>query len=348
MPADQGATRTEYFETTDYPLELGGRLAKARIAYEAYGKLAPDGRNALLLTHGFTSSHHAAGRNPENGNQPGWWNGLVGPGKAIDTDRLFVVASNMLGSSYGSTNARDIDPATGKPYGPTFPDITVSDIIGLQRRMLEQLGVKHLVAVAGNSYGGFQAFQWAVDHPDFMDAIVPVVTAPASPRRAYPELLARIAADPGWNGGWYYDRPGGVTETMRAIRYETLKRYGADEVLADEGLDPAARDAKMRAQAAAWADRFDAHSLLILRKAADRFDTTGRFDRIRAKVLYVIARTDVLFPPEIAPDVMARLKAAGIDAEYFEIDTEYGHTASGADWAKWEAPLRRFLEPLVP
>jgi homoserine O-acetyltransferase len=348
MPADQGATRTEYFETTDYPLELGGRLAKARIAYEAYGKLAPDGRNALLLTHGFTSSHHAAGRNPENGNQPGWWNGLVGPGKAIDTNRLFVVASNMLGSSYGSTNARDIDPATGKPYGPTFPDITVSDILGLQRRMLEQLGVKHLVAVAGNSYGGFQAFQWAVDHPDFMDAIVPVVTAPASPRRAYPELLARIAADPNWNGGWYYDRPGGVTETMRAIRYETLKRYGADEVLADEGLDPAARDAKMRAQAAAWADRFDAHSLLILRKAADRFDTTGRFDRIRAKVLYVIARTDVLFPPEIAPDVMARLKAVGIDAEYFEIDTEYGHTASGADWGKWEAPLRRFLEPLVP
>jgi homoserine O-acetyltransferase len=139
-----------------------------------------------------------------------------------------------------------------------------------------------------------------------------------------------------------------VTETMRAIRYETLKRYGADEVLADEGLDPAARDAKMRAQAAAWADRFDAHSLLILRKAADRFDTTGRFDRIRAKVLYVIARTDVLFPPEIAPDVMARLKAAGVDAEYFEIDTEYGHTASGADWGKWEAPLRRFLEPLVP
>lgn len=189
MPADQGATRTEYFETTDFPLELGGSLPKARLAYEAYGKLAPDGRNAVLLTHGFTSSHHAAGRNPENGNAPGWWNGLVGPGKAIDTDRLYVVASNMLGSSYGSTNAKDIDPATGKPYGPTFPDITVSDIIGLQKRMLDHLGVKHLAAVAGNSYGGFQAFQWAVDHPDFMDAIVPVVTAPPARARPIPSCM---------------------------------------------------------------------------------------------------------------------------------------------------------------
>lgn len=347
MPADLGATRTEYFETTNHRLELGGLLPRVRIAYEAYGKLAPDGRNAVLLTHGFTSSHHAAGRNPENGNAPGWWNGLVGPGKAIDADRLFVVATNMLGSSYGSTNAKDIDPATGRPYGPTFPDITVSDIVGVQRLLLEQLGVRHLVAVAGNSYGGFQAFQWAVDHPDFMDAIVAAVTAPASPRRAYPELLARISADPNWNDGWYYDQ-GGVGETMRAIRYETLKRYGADEVLADEGLDPAARDQRMRAQADAWAARFDAHSLLILRKAADRFDTTGDFARIRAKVLYVIARTDVLFPPSLAPDVMARLAAAGIDARYFEIDTEYGHTASGADWPKWQEPLRQFLAPLIP
>lgn len=347
MSADLGATRTEYFETTDYRLKLGGVLPRARIAYEAYGKLAPDGRNAVLLTHGFTSSHHAAGRNPENGNAPGWWNGLVGPGKAIDTDRLFVVSSNMLGSSYGSTNARDIDPATGKPYGPTFPDLTVSDIIGLQRLLLEKLGVRHLVAVAGGSYGGFQAFQWAVDHPDFMDAIVPAVTAPASPRQGYAELLARISADANWNGGWYYDN-GGVGATMRAIRYETLKRYGADAVLADEGLDPAAREARMRAQADAWAAKFDAHSMLILRKAADRFDTVGDFAKIRAKVLYVISRTDVLFPPERAPAVMDQLKAAGIDARYFEIDTEYGHTAAGTAWAKWEEPLRQFLAPLVP
>ena len=112
----------------------------------------------MLVTHGFTGSHHAAGRNPANGGQPGSWDGLIGPGKPIDTDRLFVVASNMLGSSYGSTNAASINPATGKPYGPDFPAIAIRDIVAAQKSLLQSLGVEHLVAVAGPSYGGYQAF----------------------------------------------------------------------------------------------------------------------------------------------------------------------------------------------
>ena len=179
-PAISARSRTRRFPIRDFRLQSGAVLPEAAIAYETYGRLAPDGRNAVLITHGYTSSHHAAGRNPANGNQPGWWDGLIGPGKAIDTDKLFVVASNMLGSSFGSTNGASPDPRTGEPYGPDFPAITVRDIVAAQKALLDSLGVRHLVAVAGPSYGGYQAFQWAVAYPEMMDAIVAVVTAPRS------------------------------------------------------------------------------------------------------------------------------------------------------------------------
>ncbi len=175
---DIGTVEDRFFTIRDFPLANGTVMPEARMAYETYGRLAPHGRNAVLITHGYTSGHHAAGRNPANGNLPGSWDGLIGPGKAIDTDRLFVVASNMLGSSYGSTNAASLNPATGEPYGSDFPAIALRDIVAAQKALLDSLGVRHLVAVAGPSYGGYQAFQWAVAYPDFMDAIVPVNTAP--------------------------------------------------------------------------------------------------------------------------------------------------------------------------
>jgi homoserine O-acetyltransferase len=164
--ADIGAVEDRFFTLRNFPLTDGTVMPEARIAYETYGRPAPDGRNAILCTHGYTGSHHFAGRNPANGNQPGSWDGLIGPGKAIDTDKLFVVASNMLGSSFGSTNAGSINPQTGEAYGPDFPNITIRDIVAAQKALLDDLGVRHLVAVAGPSYGGYQAFQWAVAYPD--------------------------------------------------------------------------------------------------------------------------------------------------------------------------------------
>src|SRR5882724_1135507 len=143
------------FAAKSFHLESGTVMPEVTIAYETYGTLAPDGRNAVLLTHGYTSSQHMAGRSGANGAE-GSWDGLVGPGKAIDSDRLFVVSSNMLGSSYGSTNPAFINPTTGKPYGPDFPDITLVDIVRAQKALLDHLGVKHLVAVAGPSFGGYQ------------------------------------------------------------------------------------------------------------------------------------------------------------------------------------------------
>ncbi|PDT78419.1 hypothetical protein CO675_06855 [Bradyrhizobium sp. C9] len=274
---------------------------------------------------------------------------IVGPGKAVDTNRYFAICPNMLGSSYGSTNAASIDPRTGRRYGPRFPDITVGDIVATQRAMLDELGIDKLVAIVGPSYGGFQALQWAVNYPDAMRGIAAVVTAPLVPRERAEGNVARLMAvlsqDPNWNGGDYYDH-GGVLESMIQIRTATLKTYGIETRLRDTLTDPAKIEAAIRAEAAEWARGFDANSLLTLAKALRDFDVTAQFGRIKAKVLYVLSRTDKLFPPELAPQVMPALKAAGVDADYFLLDSDYGHSASGRDAHKWAPRLRTFMDSL--
>src|SRR3954451_9322876 len=218
------------FSFTDLPLEGGGTLPEVTLAYVTRGRLAADGRNAILITHGYTSGPRMI--EPGVASSEGAWSTLVGPGAPIDTDRYFVVCSNMLGSSFGSTNAASIDARTGRPYGSQFPVLTVRDIVTAQMRLLRHLGVTHLRAVIGPSYGGFQAFQWAVTFPDFIDGIVPVVTSPKSPAGDRIEgLLKRFADDPNWRGGDYYDT-GGVQATLTALRVDTLKRYGLTESLA--------------------------------------------------------------------------------------------------------------------
>jgi homoserine O-acetyltransferase len=301
----------------------------------------------VLVTHGNTSGPQMI--DPGGMTGEGSWNALVGPGKAVDTDRYFAICANMLGSSYGSTNAASIGPATGKRYGSRFPDITVGDIVASQRALLDHLGIEKLVAIVGPSYGGFQAFQWAVDHPTAMKGIAAVVTTPALPPERsdanVARLLATLSQDPNWNGGDYYDR-GGVLESTIQIRIGTLKTYGIETSLRDTLSDSDAIEAAIREEAKRWAEGFDANSLLILAKALRGFDVTAQFDRIRAKVLYVLSRTDKLFPPELAPRVMDGLKTAGVDADYFLLDSEYGHSASGRDAHKWAPRLRQFMESL--
>jgi len=322
------------FTFSDFRLVSGEVMPQITLAYCTRGTLAPDGRNAVLVTHGYTSSHRMI--ESGNGSSEGSWSELVGPGAPIDTSQHFVVCSNMLGSSYGSTNAASSDPRTGKPYGSRFPHVTLPDIVTAQRHLLDHLGVRHLRAVVGPSYGGFQAFQWGVTFPDFMDGIVSVVSSPRAPgsdRAA--TLSARFARDANWHGGDYYDTPG-MFETMRALRIETLKRYGTD-----------ASDAEIERIASAWAREFDANSLLILGRAMENYDVTPELRRIRVPVLYVLSRTDVLFPPSLAPGVMQDLRNAGVDASYFEIDSDKGHLASGADAAKWAPALREFMGRLT-
>ncbi len=334
---------TQYQSIGDLPLRLGGTLRDARLAYMTLGTLAPDGRNAVLMTHGYTSSHtYIQGG---TGASEGSWGRLVGPGRTIDTDRYFVVSSTMLGASFGSTAPRSPNPATGRAYGPDFPPIVLPDIVAAQRRLLDALGVTALVAVIGPSYGGFQAFTWGVEYPDFMLGLVPVVTAPNCRAIDIDATEAVLARDPNWNGGHYYEA-GGILGTMTDLREKTLRGYGIDAALAAGLPDKTARDAEIRRMARDWAEQADGHSLLVLGRAMNRYDVRPDLAKIKAKLLYVLSRTDALFPPTLAPGVMRALADAGVDATYEEIDSAHGHLASGSDAAKWEPALRRFLAQL--
>src|SRR6201996_1313976 len=256
----------------DFRVASGTTLPEVTLAYVTRGRLAPDGRNAILVTHGYTSSPEMIA--PGAGSSEGAWSSLVGPGAPIDTDRYFVVCSNMLGSSYGSTNAASVDPRTGKPYGSRFPKISVADIVTAQKRMLEGLGVKHLRAVVGPSYGGFQAFQWSVTFPDFMDGIVAVVTSPKTAGQDRTGNLRRwFEPDPNWHGGDYYET-GGVQKTLTALRGDTLTRHGMADSWAAR-MPKAEADAELQRIAAAWAAGFDANSLFILGRAIETFDVSG-------------------------------------------------------------------------
>src|SRR3984957_7153218 len=252
------AADLQRFTTENFRLQSGVVMPSVTIAYRTLGALAPDRGNVVLVTHGNTSGPQMI--DPGGSTGKGSWNELVGPGKPVDTDRYFAICPNMLGSSYGSTNAASIDPLTGKPYGPQFPDITVSDIVATQRALLFHRGIERLVAIVRPSYGGFQAFQWAVNYPDMMQGIAAIVTAPVVPRERsagnLERLLSALSKDPNWNGGDYYDR-GGVLETMIQIRTATLKTYGIETRLKDKISDPAGIEAAIRTEASRWAEGFD-------------------------------------------------------------------------------------------
>lgn len=323
-------------------LQSGAALAAVDVAYAAYGHLDADGRNAILVTHGYTASHRMLAHG--DGVAEGSWAPLIGPGRVLDTDRYFIVCANMLGSCYGTTGPVSTDPQTGEPYGADFPDITLADIVEVQRRLLDGLGVRHLRAVVGPSYGGFQALQWALDHPQRVDAIAAVVSAPflpASPHMDLALLSEALAADPGWNGGRYH-AGGGVSQTLYRLRLATLETYGMDAVLQAEGLGAPQRREKMDAMARAWSREFDAHSLVVLLKAALAFDARPRLHGLSARVLHVVASSDLLFPPDAVGDALAPPRGP-YAATYLPMQTPFGHQASGPAHALWGSALKDLL-----
>lgn len=326
-----------------FALHSGVELPEVTVAYATYGRLAPDGRNAILVTHGYTASHQMLAHGA--GVAEGSWAPLIGPGKPLDTDRFFVVCSNILGSSYGTTGPASTDPRSGRPYGHDFPDITFGDIVGVQRRLLERLGVMHLRAVVGPSYGGFQALQWAVDHPGMVDAIGVIASGPYFARNAYTDLnvlQAQLGADPAWRGR-AYPQPGQMRATLRALRIQTLTTYGMDAVLQDQGLDAVARAQRIEAMADAWAREFDPGALVTLLKAGLAFDVRARLHEIQADILHVIASTDTLFPPNASHSSDLQRTGAGQRLRYLEMDTPYGHTATGPAHALWSDALRELI-----
>jgi len=331
------------FEVESFKLELGGSLARLTLAYETYGSLNAAGDNAILLCHGYTSNPHAAG------DEAGWWHNLIGPGKAMDTDRYFVICANMIGSAFGSTGPASTDPATGQPYGSHFPDITTSDMVAAQSLLLDHLGIGELAAVVGFSYGGYLTFQWAVSQPNRMRALVPVATWNRS--RGGPETVTQIedrfAQCPRWNGGDYYAEAeaAGVLDMLAQVRIETLRSYNVDVALRDQLGSEAAATAELEKRGRTWARQFDANSLIVLRRAAVIFNAWDNAANIKAPLLYVLANSDQRFPAaELGEPTMAHLKACGVDAAYVEIDSPYGHLAPTEDWQKWAGDLAAFLD----
>jgi homoserine O-acetyltransferase len=334
------------FRTADFELASGATLAELEIAYECYGDISAGADNVILVTHGLTSSHHAAGAVTAD-RRKGWWSEVIGPGKVFDTDRYCIISPNMLGSCYGSTGPASVDPRTGRCYGPRFPEVTLEDIVRSQHLLLQSLGLHRLLAVAGSSLGGFQVLQWAVTYPDFMAGIIAMDTGPKDifdSASAAARLVAEFSRDPNWNGGDYY-ATSGMTAALTALRVEILKSYGFEEQL--KGLaDAGARERALLETAGDWAHEFDANSLIVLRRATARYNVEPDLHRIRARLLYVLADSDEIFPASIGAAVMARLRGAGVDATYLELRSPHGHYATTEEPEKWIRQVRRFLAEL--
>jgi homoserine O-acetyltransferase len=328
------------FTSKDFKLTTGAVLPEVTLAYETWGKLNADGSNGILLCHGYTSHPHAGG-------DGGWFANLMGPGKAVDTDKYFVVCSNMLGSSYGSTGPGSIDPKTGQPYGPDFPAYSARDMVAAQERLIDHLGIKQMAAVIGYSYGGHLTFLWGVMRPDRMRALVPIagVMERANTAATVAALRKRFETTcPGWNGGRYYgkERMSGVRDLMVTIRKETLANYGIGKHLEDT-KGAAARDETIAAMAETWADHFDANSLIKLPEARIGSSAVPDAGAMKAPLLCVLADTDSVVAVAEGHEIEAILKGHGVDARFLELVTDYGHAGPMIDADKWSDDLRAFL-----
>ncbi|MEP6501822.1 MAG: alpha/beta fold hydrolase [Betaproteobacteria bacterium] len=331
--------------SADFRLASGAVLPELVQSHVTLGKLDASGANAVLVLHGLTTG--PAMLSPGTFAAEGAWCDLVGPGRAIDTERWFIVCPNALGSSYGTTGPGSIDERTGRPWGTSFPAITVGDMVAAQKRLLDSYGVMRLVAAVGPSMGGYQAFEWGVTHPGFVQRVVAAVSAPFHDARVASSaaLLAQLSAEPAWRDGGYADTPGSLQPFMARVRKATLARYGIAAELAARLPDPARREAELQRLAHEWAAAFDPAALLALTRAMDRFDVRPRLAAMRGvPLLYVLSRSDAAFPPSLAPESMTLFAAAGIPVQYLELASDMGHLASGADAHLWSAQLARFLQ----
>jgi len=333
--------------TEDDPLvlESGESLAPVEVAYETYGTLAADGSNAVFVCHALTGDAHAAGHHGDEG-RTGWWDTLIGPGKPLDTDDLFVICPNLLGGCRGTTGPSSIDPATGRPYGLRFPHFTVTDLVAVHRRLLAHLGIERLHGAIGGSLGGMQVLQWAMDHPDEIDnGILVCASARLSAQNIAFSAVARasIINDEHFAGGDYYDTgatPGvglAVARMMAHITYvseESLRhKFGRDRI----GETPTFEvdfqvESYLEHQGQSFLDRFDANSYLYLTRVMDYFDpfadeaaAIARLSEVETRFLVVSFDTDWRFPTAHSAEIARVLGLAGCQVIQEEVASPWGH-----------------------
>jgi len=331
-------------------LQSGANLCPVTLAYETYGTLNEDRSNAILICHALSGDAHVAGQHSIQDRKPGWWDEAVGPGKAFDTDRYFVICSNVIGGCSGSTGPSSINPETGRPYGLSFPVVTVADMVEAQRWLMDALGIPALLCTTGGSLGGMQALQWAVSYPDRVrSAIILASTGRVSAQSIALNEVPRqaIYADPNWKEGDYYGKepPNAGLAVARMIghitylsetsmrekfgrRLQERERYGYDFATEFEV------ESYLKYHGNRFTTRFDANSFLYITKAIDYFDLSlGRgdlaeaFTDVRAKLLVLSYSSDWLFPPEQSEELVRALLRKGVDASYVEIKSDYGHDA---------------------
>src|SRR5919112_539896 len=343
-------------------LELGGHIEAVTVAYRTWGRLNAAGDNAVLVLHALTGDSLAAGPG-------GWWEPLIGPGRALDTDHRFVICANILGGCQGTTGPASDDPLTGRPYGMRFPLITIGDIVNTQRALMERLGVRKLVVIGG-SIGGFQALEWATRHPGLVSALVPVAATGALDAQgvALNEIGRRaIMADPDWRGGSYAAEGVFPSRGLAIARMVGMVTYHSKESMALRfGRNPATRpvlypsfgptfdvEGYLHYHGAALVRRFDANSYLYLTRAMDLYDV-GRdggeaawLRRIEAPVSFVGIRSDWLFPPGAIRALADRLRGLGKDVKYHELDSPHGHDAFLKEWGQMTGAIRPFVTARV-
>jgi homoserine O-acetyltransferase len=379
-PKSVGWTKGQSVElfTADTPLvlEAGGVIGPVTVEFETYGKLAPAADNVVLITHPLSADAHVAGWDTEaekrgwdfRYRKPGWWDTVIGPGKAIDTRRFFVVCSNVLGSCYGTTGPASIDPATGKPYGLTFPIVTVGDWVRVQAALLDHLGVDKLHAVIGGSLGGQQALEWALAFPERVNRCVVLA---ASPRLSATGLgfnaVGRhtIMTDPDFLHGDYYGKGPGPGNGLAAARMLAHITYLSDDAMhakfgrrlrgktkPDFGFNIEYEvESYLSYQGQTFVRRFDANSYLYITRAMDYYDAadwgngdlTKACERIQANVLLASFSSDWLYPPEEVRSIALALAACGKSASYLDIDSRYGHDAFLVETEQVSRILRAFL-----
>ena len=357
-------TKLAQFDTI--ALESGAMLSPVEIAYETWGALSASRSNAILVTHAFTGDSHAAGISTET-SRPGWWDNMIGPGKAFDTDRYFVVCSNVLGGCQGTTGPGSINPATGRPYAMSFPVITIRDMVRLQKMLIDSLGISRLLCVAGGSMGGMQALEWAVSYPEMVRCAIPLVTTwrHSAQQIAFNEVGRQaIMADPDWNGGDYYDKtpPARGLSVARMIGHIT---YMSDESMREKfgrklrdkekfGFDFGVEfevESYLRYRGNQFVSRFDANSYLYITKAEDYFDLTngtGRladaFQQVDTRFLIISFTSDWLYPSYQSQEIVRVLRRINGDVAYCDLQSNYGHDAFLVDIAEQSEIVRGFLD----
>lgn len=345
------------------PLACGQVLAPVEVTFETYGTLAPTADNVILLCHALSGGAHAAGKHTPHDRKPGWWNLYIGPGKALDTERFYVICVNVLASPYGTTSPLSINPATGQPYRLDFPPITVTDWVELERTVLEQLGIRHLYAVIGGSTGGMRAFEWAVRYPDWVNRAV-VIAAPA---RSSPMVIAlnhiqRQTILMGLTHGGEE----GARRGLALARMLAHLSYLSEEALWQKfGREPHPdqdfwgilyqMESYLEYKASTFLQRFDPYCYLYITRAMDTFDlgaTYGEGDiaqaleRVQADMLFISFTSDWLFPPEGQEEAVKTLHKLGKRAHHLVIESPWGHDSFLVERVKPQLRpvLKEFLE----